>query len=372
MPDFTDVIRDRIRGLQVAFDKQWASLRGLMSSKRAGRIVWGTNGPLELEGVERMSLGAAAVLARHDHDLRLPSLRQLNPELARLLAQHRRRLYLDGLRSLDAVTAKALAAHGLETVRWSWQESLKAFMALDDIPSPGAETWEPEQEHDRDPTDAIRRGSGFLEFLTLSLSGLRQLSPAVAKALGQHKGILILKGLKELSDEAAHELGNHFGTLELNGLRSLSPAAARALAYGGGRWPDRPTLDIQLRLNGLKTIAPETARELARYQGTMWLGGLGELTPEVAEALSGFDPQSRYDRLHLDGLRRLTPEAATNLAPFSATLSLAGLTTVSPELAEALREVSGRLHLPGVRRLSAQAAEILLSRLEANLFPYAW
>jgi hypothetical protein len=112
MPEFTDVIRDGIRGLQVAFDKQWASFRGLMSSTRAGRIMWGTNGPLELEGVERMSLGAAAVLARHDHDLRLPSLRELNPELARLLAQHRRRLYLDVLGSLDALTAKAVDGSG--------------------------------------------------------------------------------------------------------------------------------------------------------------------------------------------------------------------------------------------------------------------
>jgi hypothetical protein len=369
MSKLPDRLRDWIRGLQVTIDKQWAGLCGLTTAQRAGRIVWGTRGVLELEGVGRISLGAAAVLARHDDDLRLPSLRELEPELARLLAQHRHRLYLDGLRGLDAVTARALAVHGLETLRRSWQESLKALMALEEIPSPGDEAWDPEDEYDRDLTEAILLRSGFLEFLTLSLSGLRKLSPAVARGLGQHKGILILDGLKEISDEAAHQLGNHFGTLELNGLRSLSPAAARALAYGGGKWPDRPALDIQLRLNGLKTIVPKTARELARYPGTLWLSGLRELTPKVAEALSGFDPQSRYDRLYLDGLRRLTPEAVRELAPFSATLSLAGLTTVSPELAEALLEVRGRLHLPGVRRLSAEAAEILLSRLEVNLSP---
>ena len=64
MPDFTDIIRDGIRSLQVAFDKQWASLCGLMSSQRVGRIMWGTNVPLELEGVEGISLGAAAVFNR--------------------------------------------------------------------------------------------------------------------------------------------------------------------------------------------------------------------------------------------------------------------------------------------------------------------
>ncbi len=220
MPDFTDIIRDGIRGLQVALDKQWAAVWGLMSPQRAGRIMWGTNGPLELEGVERMSLGAAAVLARHDHDLRLPSLRELNPELARLLAQHRRRLYLDGLRSLDALTARALAVHGLETVHRSWRESLEALKAIAEMPSPGDPGWEPEQEPEL--MDALFLRCGMLEMLTLSLSGLRKLSPSVARQLGQHKGVLILDGPKDISAEVAEEPADHFGSLELNGLRSLS------------------------------------------------------------------------------------------------------------------------------------------------------
>jgi hypothetical protein len=370
MPDFTDIIRDGIRRLQVAFDKQWASFCGLMSSQRAGRIVWGTNGPLDLEGVERMSLGAAAVLARHDHDLRLPSLRELNPELARLLAQHRRRLYLDGVRSLDALTAKALAAHGLETVRRSWMESLEALKAIEEMPSPGDPGWEP--EHELELTDALFLRCGMLEMLTLSLSGLRRLSPSAARQLGQHKGVLILDGLKEISDEAAEELGNHFGSLELNGLRSLSAAAARALARGGGEWPKGFTFDNQLSLNGLRSMSGEVARELARYQGPLRLDGLRELTPEVAEALSGFNPQCRYDRLGLGALRRLSPEAVRKLAPLRATLSLGGLRTVSPGLAEALVEVRGRLHLPGVRGLSTEAAGILLSRPEVDLTRCVW
>jgi hypothetical protein len=370
MPDFTDIIRDGIRGLQVAFDKQWASFRGLMSSTRAGRIVWGTNGPLELEGVERMSLGAAAVLARHDHDLRLPSLRELNPELARLLAQHRRRLFLDGLRSLDAVTAKALAAHGLETVRRSWRESLEALKAIEEMPSPGDPGWEP--EHWLEVTDAMFLRCGMLEMLTLSLSGLRRLSPSAARGLGQHRGVLILDGLKEISDEVARELGNHFGSLELNGLRSLSVAAATALARGGGEWPKGFTFDDQLSLSGLRSMSGEVARELARYQGPLRLDGLRELTPEVAEALSGFKPQCTYDRLSLGGLRRLDPDGVRRLAPLRATLSLGGLRTVSPELAEALVEVSGRLHLPAVRGLSKEAAGILLSRPEVDLTRCVW
>jgi hypothetical protein len=367
MPEFNDIIRDGIRGLQVAFDKQWASLCGLMSSQRAGRIVWGTDGPLDLDGVKLMSLGAAAVLARHDHDLRLPSLREVNPELARLLAQHRRRLYLDGLRSLDAVTAKALATHGLETVRRSWMESLEALKAIEEMPSPGDPGWEP--KHELELTDALFLRCGMLKMLTLSLSGIRRLSPSAARQLGQHKGVLIMDGLKEISDEAARELGNHFGSLELNGLRSISTVAAKAVARGGGEWPKGFTFDNRLGLNGLRSMSGAVARELARYQGPLRLDGLRELTPEVAEALPGFNPQCRYDQLSLGGLRRLDPDAVRRLAPLRATLSLGGLTTVSPELAEALVEVRGRLHLPRVRSLSTEAAVVLLSRPEVNLTP---
>ena len=80
----------------------------------------------------------------------------------------------------------------------------------------------------------------------------------------------------------------------------------------------------------------------------MRLDGLRELSPDVAEALSTFNPQGPSDRLKLNGLRQLSPEAARKLAPFRATLCLGGLRTVSPEVAEALVEVRGRLVLDGV------------------------
>jgi hypothetical protein len=129
---------------------------------------------------------------------------------------------------------------------------------------------------------------------------------------------------------------------------------------------------IRLRLNGLRSLPVETARELAAYQGTLWLGGLRELTPSVAAALGEFRPLDRLDRLCLYGLRSLSPEAARNLAPFEATLRLDGLTSISTELAEALVEVKGRIHLPGVRSISSDAAAILLSRLDVHLFPGWW
>jgi hypothetical protein len=363
----SEFLHDLIRKLQVAFDRQWSSVWGLRTPKRANRIVWDTRGPLELEGVERISLGAAAVLARHDSHLRLPSLRELNPELARILAQHRHDLYLDGCRRLDALTATAIAKHGLETVRMSWEDSLRLLQAIEEIPSPGEPGWKPEDSMALE--QALFAGPGSLRTLTLSLSGLKRLSPTVARGLGKHRGTLILDGLKEISDEAAGELGQHFGSLELNGLRSLTPAAAAALAYGVGEWPKGFVFDNRLSLNGLGSISPAVAGELARYQGPLRLDGLHELSPDVAEALSAFNPQCTYDRLSLNGLHQLSPEAARKLAPFRATLCLGGLRTVSPELAEALVEVRGRILLQGVTRLSYESAGILLSRLEVNLSP---
>jgi len=354
----------------VAFDRQWSSVWGLRTPQRAGRIVWGTRGPLVLDGVERISLGAAAVLARHDSVLRLPSLRELSPELARILAQHRHNLYLDGCRSLDALTASAIARHGLETVRKFREDRLRLLQAIEEIPSPDEAGWKP--EHELDFENALFAEPSYLRTLTLSLSGLKKLSPTVAHELGKHRGTLFLDGLKEISDEAAGELGNHFGSLELNGLRSLTPAAAAALAYGVGEWPSDFVFDNQLSLNRLKRISPEVARELARYQGPLRLDGLRELSPDVAEALSTFNPQGPSDRLNLNGLRQLSPEAARKLAPFRATLCLGGLRTVSPEVAEALVEVRGRLLLDGVTRLSYESASILLSRLKVNLSPCEW
>jgi hypothetical protein len=370
MSNWPDRLRNRAGDLRVAFDRLWASAYGLRTPQRAGRIVWGTRGPLELEGVERISLGAAAVLARHDSHLRLPSLRELNPELARLLAQHRHDLYLDGCRSLDALTASAIAKHGLETVRRSWEYSLRLLKAIEEIPLPGDPGWKP--EHETDLEDAFFVDPGSLRTLTLSLSGLKKLSLNAARGLGKHRGTLILDGLKEISDEVAGELGQHFGSLEFNGLRSLTPTAAAALAYGVGEWPKGFVFDNRLSLNGLRSISPEVAGELARYQGPLRLDGLRELTPDVAAALSTFNPQCIYDRLNLNGLRQLSPEAARRLAPFGASLCLGGLRTVSPELAEALVEVRGRLLLQGVTRLSYESAGILLSRLEVHLSPCVW
>lgn len=365
-------LRERFGALGGGFGLSGPGVTGRMTPSQARRIVVPKGDPITLDWVTELPPAAARMLTRHDGQLRLPALRELSLETARCLARHRGHLYLDGCRTLEPAVAEALAIHGLESMRASAAECLAARASDEGFPE-----WDNADLNSADcMADIVARIDQFkgIQALTLSLAGLRKLTPGVARALGTHKGTLVLDGLRELDDEGAAGLKHHFGSLDLNGLRTLSPFAARALAHAGGKWPAclAQMIVIRLRLNGLRRLSEEAARELAAYEGTLWLGGLRELTPAVAAALGEFRPLDRLDRLCLHGLRSLSPEAARNLAPFEATLCLDGLTSISPELAEALVEVKGRIHLPGVRSLSSDAAAILFSRLDVYLFPGWW
>jgi hypothetical protein len=365
-------LRERVGALVGGFHLSRQRAAGRMTPSQARRLGVPKGDPMSLDWVTDLPPAAARILARHDGQLRLPALRELSVETARCLARHRGHLSLDGCRTLEPAVAEALAIHGLESMRASAAECLAARASDEGFP----ERDESNLNSAKFMADIAARLDHLkgIEEHTLSLAGLRKLTPGVARALGTHKGTLVLDGLRELDDAAAEGLKHQFGSLELNGLRTLSPSAARALAHGGGPWPAclAQMMAIRLRLNGLRSLPVETARELAAYQGTLWLGGLRELTPSVAAALGAFRPLDRLDRLNLAGLRNLSPEAARNLASFEATLCLDGLTSISPELAEALVEVKGRIHLPGVRSVSAEAAAILFSRLDVHLFPGWW
>jgi len=345
---------------------------GRMSPAQARQIVVSKGEPMTLDWVTDLPPAAARMLPRHDGQLVLPALRELSVETARCLARHRGHLYLDGCRTLAPAVAEALAVHGLESMRASAAECLAVRASDEGFPERGEADLN-SAELMADIAARLEHFKGIQE-LTLSLAGLRKLTPRAAGALGSHKATLVLDGLRELDDEAAQGLKHHFGSLDLNGLRTLSPPAARALANGGGKWPAclPRMMAIRLRLNGLRSLSVEAARELAAYQGTLWLGGLRELPPSVAAALGEFRPLDRLDKLVLNGLRNLSPEAARNLARFEATLCLDGLTSISPELAEALVEVKGRIHLFGVRSISSEAAAILFSRLDVQLVPGWW
>lgn len=86
----------------------------------------------------------------------------------------------------------------------------------------------------------------------LYLNGLTELSPEVAEALAQHKGILYLNGLAAVSDEAAEALSQNKGDLSLDGVRTLSEKAAQAFSHHDG----------SLFLGGLTALSGEAAAML--------------------------------------------------------------------------------------------------------------
>jgi len=336
----------------------WPSGPRSLTVDQAEKIVADTDWVLRLPAIRVLAPDVAQVLARHKGDLVLPGLRKIPADVALGLAQHKWRLYLNGCRSLDVPAARNLVMHGLATMR---ESAATCFLAREAWYLSLGQNDETANSDDPRVLAASMPDSIFIQDQTLSLSGLRHISPALGQALGKHRGHLILDGVREFGDAAAEGLGMHFGSLELVGLRSLTPAAARGLAYGGGEWPRDLPLTVQLSLDGMRSLSPEAARALARWQGPLSLMGLRQLSPAVAAALATHAPQDSLNRLNL-GMRHLTPAAAREFAPFRATLSLNGLSTVSAKLAAALAEVKCRVLLPNVTWLRQEAAEILFSQ----------
>lgn len=228
---------------------EWASWR---ESRRAAEFSCADDEP------DFFAEAALKFLSLRFQTLSLTSLRTLEPSVAQSLGRHKGTLVLDGVRVLDDLAAEGLRHH---------------------------------------------LGS-------LDLNGLRWLTPPAARALaycggGWRNGLMMdvylgLSRLRSISVEAATELASYPGTLSLNGLRELSPALAEALS----RFSPQTSLE-QLNLNGVRRLDPEAAREFARFEATLCLGGLTSISTALAEALVEV-----RGRLRLPGVRSLSSDAA--------------------------------------------------------------
>ena len=119
----------------------------------------------------------------------------------------------------------ARAIYGLETVRVSWRESLEALQVIEEMPSLETPGWEP--EHELELTDVLFLHCGMLEMPTLSLSGLRRLSPLAARQLGQHKGVMIIDGLNQSTTRRPRSW-------------AIIPALCNSTASAASLWPRGP------------------------------------------------------------------------------------------------------------------------------------
>ncbi len=144
---------------------------------------------------------------------------------------------------------------------------------------------------------------------TADLSHLKQLTTFQAATLVELTEAcgtdpLILDGLTEISEEVAQILSRHEGFLSLGGLREVSPWVAKSLASG-------EMCITQLCLDRLSEITPAVAESLSLISGLRF-GGLSDLPLDVANGLL----QGNCFALSLGGLDGIEPQVAAVLAEF--------------------------------------------------------
>ncbi len=194
--------------------------------------------------------------------------------------------------------------------------------------------------------DLVQEVKAESRFGILQLSRTYEITPAVAEALAEFRGEMLILGLKSLSPEVA---------------------AALAKSQAETVW-----------LHSVTSVSPEAAEALVKLPGHLFLTSLAELdSVPLAEKLA-----ARPGALSFPYLTTISPEIAAVLAKNERSLTLAGLTDVSLDVQEKLAETVGGLSLPNltsldslplakklaaiavllpeVKKLSAEQAELLL------------
>lgn len=194
--------------------------------------------------------------------------------------------------------------------------------------------------------DLVQKVEAESRFGILQLSRTYELTPAVAEALAEFRGEMLILGLNSLSAEVA---------------ATLAKSQAETV------W-----------LHSVTSVCPEAAESLVKLPGHLFLTSLAELdSVPLAEKLV-----ARPGALSFPYLTTISPEIAAVLAKNQGSLTLAGLTDVPLDVQEKLAEAVGGLSLPNltsldslplakklaavavllpeVKKLSAEQAELLL------------
>ena len=165
--------------------------------------------------------------------------------------------------------------------------------------------------------DLVREVEAESRFGILQLSRTYEITPAVAEALAEFRGEMLILGLKSLSPEVA---------------------AALAKSQAETVW-----------LHSVTSVSPEAAESLVKLPGHLFLTSLAELeSVPLAEKLV-----ARPGALSFPYLTTISPEIAAVLAKNERSLTLAGLTDVSLDVQEKLAEAVGSLSLPNLTSLDS-------------------
>ena len=171
-------------------------------------------------------------------------------------------------------------------------------------------------------------------------------------------GILQLSRTYEITPAVAEALAEFRGEMLILGLKSLSPEVAAALAKSQA---------VNVWLHSVTSVSPDAAESLIKLPGQLFLTGLVELdSVPLAEKLA-----ARPGALSFPYLTQISPQIAAALAKNERSLTLAGLTDVSLDVQEKLAETVGRLSLPNLTSLDSlplakklAATFVLLSELK--------
>lgn len=349
-------------------------------SPAAAKPLVGIPCELRLAGLESLEAATAAVLAAHENQLLLPGLRRLDPATIRGLAGHRSHLELGSREPLSVAAAEALGSRRAPTLLRIPVIDLPTARALaTNVKGSTVEVVCPAPL----PNDVVDVLAGNRR-ITFQVDQLTALSVVAAEALAGRKNCpLCLDRLTDVSPALAAALArNNDDPLSLGGLKTLSPEVARALAghRGGLALPGLETIDCEVAtivaahgnhlMLGLKALSPEVARGLARHTGGLQLDAVESLAADTVAALGG-GPES----LSFASVRTLDAATARVLGEYAGSLSLGGLTALPPEVAEPL--LAGRSAAAGgpsgvqvdvglLTGLTPRLAQALVRRGEQN------
>jgi len=213
----------------------------------------------------------------------------------------------------------------------------------------------------KEPSQRYRNCQEFLDELERAADGVLRDSVAEKyveqwnKVQSTHYRDKFLLFMKDIRRGIVSELI----TTKLNRYLSIEPEAAKRLVV--------QNLPRRLDLSGLESIDTASASELARFKGLVNLSGLSTLSDDVAQAFVGDGERLQNNRttLVLDGIADLDATVAACLAQWLSvsgnTLQLGGLHELSSDVALALVATQGTLVLNGIEQLSGATAEALSS-----------
>jgi hypothetical protein len=310
---------------------------------------------------EGLTVPEARILAQTQGDLRLGDVTSLTPAVAAALAQHRgsvvsgtsaSTLFLDGLREVSDEVADKLLQHegplsmkGLTTL--SHAGLAKKLAACNGL-AMGTTSLSAEAE------TAIAEAL-VADSTNAAVWPSDSLSPQTAAVLATAPRDLYLHEVTRLTADVAGVLAKHRPAVRPDDVLGISPGLAIGL---GEILPEvaeaLSAYQGSLSLPELQEITQRAAGALAKHGGSSLALGLKDLSPEVAEALSAYQGS-----LWLPELQEITPRATAALAKHRGRSLWLGLVELSPEVAEALSSYEGDLSLPQLKAMSAEVAKRL-------------